>query len=167
MGEPVSDAIDSGASFPMKMPAGWTDHGQRLVPERFGARQPFGQAGERQRQVGVQVRPAGPEPNHRDAMQHEAKIDDAVFDQFEADIAVVKEKEFHPALERAAGFGRKPEMHLQANQRAVASVVDAPQAQLPGRQHEMSATDRLAVIAKYIPSRAGRRYGDYRLHRHV
>ena len=27
-------------------------------------------------------------------------------------IAVVKEKEFHPALERAAGFGRKPEMHL-------------------------------------------------------
>jgi hypothetical protein len=58
-------------------------------------------------------------------------------------------------------------MHLQAYQRTVARVVDAPQAQLPGRQHEMSAIDRLAVIAKYIPSRAGWRHGDYRLHRHV
>ena len=36
MSEPIADAIDSGISLPMKMPADGTDHGLRLVPERFG-----------------------------------------------------------------------------------------------------------------------------------
>src|SRR6266478_654713 len=106
-----ASAMASGASWPMEMPAGGTDHGHRLVPERFGACEPLGQAGERRLQMAAQGRPAGPEPGHRGAWQHEAKIADAVFDQFETDIAVVEEKEFHPALDRAAGFGRKPQMH--------------------------------------------------------
>ena len=70
MGKPIADAIDSGSSFPMKMPASGTDHGQRLVPERFGApRQPLGQAGGAPtlKLPGVQGRPAGPEPGHRGA----------------------------------------------------------------------------------------------------
>src|SRR5258705_8248661 len=101
--------------------------------------------------MAAQGRPAGPEPGHRGAWQHEAKIGDAVFDQFETDIAAVEEKEFPPALERAAGFRREPQMHLQADQRAVARIVDAAQAQFPGRQYEVAAVDRRAVIAKYIP----------------
>src|SRR5258707_14641589 len=108
MGKPVADTIDSGSSFPMKRPTGGTAHGHRLVPKRFGAWEPLGQAGERRRQMAAQGRPAGPEPGHRGAWQHETKIADAVFDQFETDIAVVEEKEFHPALDRAPGFGRKP-----------------------------------------------------------
>jgi len=88
----------------------------------------------------------------------------AVFDQFETDIAAIEEKEFYPALERAAGFGRKPQMHLQADQRAVARIVDAAQAQFPGCQHEMAAVDLLAVIAMHIPSGTVRRR---RLHCHV
>src|SRR5258705_6513411 len=102
MGEPVADTIDGGSSFPMKMPPGGTDHGHRLFPERFGACEPLRQAGERRRQMASQGRPAGPEPGHRGAWQYEAKIADAVFDQFETDIAVVEEKEFHPVLDRAA-----------------------------------------------------------------
>src|SRR6266850_6161969 len=70
--------------------------------------------------MAAQRRPAGPEPCHRGAWQHEAKIGDSVFNQFETDIAAVEEKEFHPAFERSASSGRKPQMHLQADQRAVA-----------------------------------------------
>src|SRR5258708_23153355 len=80
--------------------------------------------------MAAQRRPAGPEPCHRGAWQHEAKIGDSVFNQFETDIAAVEEKEFHPAFERSASSGRKPQMHLQADQRAVARIIDAAQAQL-------------------------------------
>jgi len=73
----------------------------------------------------------------RGAWQHESKDWRSVFNQFETDIAAVEEKEFHPAFERSASSGRKPQMHLQADQRAVARIIDAAQAQLPGRQYEM------------------------------
>ncbi len=51
MREPVTDTIDGSGSLAMKMPAGRTDHGLRLVPERLGARETLGQAWERRRQM--------------------------------------------------------------------------------------------------------------------
>ena len=48
------------------------------------------------------LRAGQPDPSRATVARgrHEAKIGDAVFDQFETDIAAVEEKEFHPALER-------------------------------------------------------------------